>query len=163
MHPPEYFQGCLSIITLSSSTAMSTSRTKHSTISPTSKLRSRSLVEHAQSVLARILNDPDINERRVNRTLTPIYIFASLLLASVILPRLSCMRTWLSDIPHFKLELAFVVLALSFGIWLGLVLLHWTVDKVAIGLRAFTEYDLRGLNREAGVPQTYELVFGGIL
>ncbi|KAF8917607.1 hypothetical protein CPB85DRAFT_1284877 [Mucidula mucida] len=144
---------------------MSTSRMKHSTISHTviHTPVSKSLVEHAQSVLVRILNDPDINERRVNRTLTPIFIFASLLLASVILPRLLWMRTWLSDIPHFKTEFAFVGLALIFGIWFGLVLLRWIVGKVAIGLRVFAECDLRSLNREAGVPQTYELVFGGII
>lgn len=123
----------------------------------------RSLLEHVQSVVARMVDDPDINPRRVYHFTAPLFAFISILLASVTLPRLAFVQMCLCDIPRFKVELALMILLFFAAVGGGLVGLRWLVKKVAVGARIFAEYDFGGLNKEAGVPQSYELIFGGIL
>ncbi|KAK0441281.1 hypothetical protein EV421DRAFT_1904747 [Armillaria borealis] len=121
-----------------------------------------SFAEHLQSILSRILHDPDISRRRIYSFVAPIFIFASLLLASALLPRNSHVQIWLQDVRHHKMELAFTIMAIVAGIWCGLLALRWLMWNMAVWMRQFVEYDFRGLG-DTGVPDSYEMIIGGML
>ncbi|PBK70089.1 hypothetical protein ARMSODRAFT_124626 [Armillaria solidipes] len=121
-----------------------------------------SFAEHLQSILSRILHDPDISQRRIYSFVAPIFIFASLLLVSALLPRNSHVQTWLKDVRHHKMELAFTIMAVVAGIWCGLLALRWLMWNMAVWMRQFVEHDFRGLG-DTGVPDSYEMIIGGML
>ncbi|KAK0229168.1 hypothetical protein EDD85DRAFT_138003 [Armillaria nabsnona] len=121
-----------------------------------------SFAEHLQSILSRILHDPDISRRRIYSFVGPIFIFASLLLASALLPRNSHVQIWLKDIRRHKMELAFTIIAVVAGIWCGLLALRWLMWNMAVWMRQFVEHDFRGLG-DTGVPGSYEMIIGGML
>ncbi|KAK0455268.1 uncharacterized protein EV420DRAFT_1555024 [Desarmillaria tabescens] len=121
-----------------------------------------SFVEHLQSIVSRILHDPDITQRRVYSFVAPIFIFASLLLASALVPKNTHVRVWLKDVRNYKMELAFTVMAVITGIWCGLLALRWLMWNMAVWMRQFVEHDFRGLG-DTGVPDSYEMIIGGLL
>ncbi|SJL05057.1 uncharacterized protein ARMOST_08429 [Armillaria ostoyae] len=121
-----------------------------------------SFAEHLQSILSRILHDPDISRRRIYSFVAPIFIFASLLLASALLPRNSYVQIWLKDARHHKMELALTIMAVVAGIWCGLLALRWLMWNMAVWMRQFVEHDFRGLG-DTGVPGSYEMIIGGML
>ncbi|KAK0227689.1 hypothetical protein IW262DRAFT_550717 [Armillaria fumosa] len=121
-----------------------------------------SFAEHLQSILSRILHDPDINRRRIYSFVAPIFIFLSLLLASALLPRNSHVQIWLKDIRHHKRELAFTIMAVIAVVWCGLLALRWLMWNMAVWMRQFVEHDFRGLG-DTGVPGSYEMIIGGML
>ncbi|KAK0210080.1 hypothetical protein DFS33DRAFT_1270182 [Desarmillaria ectypa] len=121
-----------------------------------------SFTEHLQSILSRILHDPDISQRRVYSFIAPIFIFASLLLASALLPGNSHVQMWLKDARHHKMELAFTIMAVVAGICCGLLTLRWLMRSMVVWTKKFVEHDFRGLG-DTGVPNSYEMIVGGLL
>ncbi|KAK0186065.1 hypothetical protein F5146DRAFT_167446 [Armillaria mellea] len=115
-----------------------------------------------QNILSRVLHDPDINRRRIYSFIAPILIFASLLLASALLPRNHHVQIWLKDVRHHKKELAFTIMAVVAGIWCGLLALRWLMWNMAVWMRRFVEHDFGGLG-DTGVPGSYEMIIGGML
>ncbi|KAK0493311.1 hypothetical protein EDD18DRAFT_416858 [Armillaria luteobubalina] len=118
--------------------------------------------EQLQSILSRILHDPDISRRRIYSFVAPIFIFLSLLLASALLPRNSHVQIWLKDIRRHKKEVASTLMAVVAGIWCGLLALRWLMWNMAVWMRQFIEHDFRGLG-DTGVPDSYEMIMGGML
>lgn len=117
--------------------------------------------ERLKSTATQVFTDSDLSPQTIFRFCAPIFVFACLLLAAVLLPRNQRLCSWLADAQDGNfMRLFLVALSMLLGVVGGALAVLWgSIWLVSACVDMILSVEWQGRNKET--PGALELVLGG--